>query len=895
MSFNNEINNLNNQEKKGKLSTGIVGIPILAVSLLIILLSASQLFNFEDGASFYLWVLAFAVFGIIGRPLALQLFPRSLDHGWIYGIGLGLLVSSFITWTLAYLGLAVFTNVFTKIIVVVLAIIAVSVLYIWTRSSSKNEANLSKFETTNSWESTLSNQLITTIVFVAAFLFWTYIRSFQPEIYGLEKPMDYGFMSSMWRTDTLPAADMWLANNDINYYYYGQYIFTFIAKLTGARPEIAYNLSISASFALTFGLAFALVRDALALRSINKYDQDRCLEAGVRSDSNLKDQVLPNIGGLLGALLMTVAGNSHAFFYNPDKAGHGFTQFLSRMGVAVGDIYDFYFSDSTRFIGHNPARNDLTIHEFPYYSYLVADLHAHMINLSFVILFLAVLLAFVYHFKDQDNKLSEYKSPYIWTLAFLLGIFTMTNYWDFAIYLVVSMITLFMLYSHGQKSSGGFKDFVLFIVQIAIIFIPFLLIDNSILQLLAFILACALAASIHIKFDSAWTKIGLTSAVLFVISHLIALLFNMNLTSMPMEIGLVNKTSRLYELFILWLFHIGVGLIFVFHLLTKSWNRIKKNWQNQSFLAAILSVNRFDLFIFILTACAFGLILAPEFIYVKDIYVGDYERANTMFKFTYQSFAMLSIVIAYYIVGLLQEFIPDKLLNKTEKEEEASVLPEPSAELRMPGRYSGDSANTDKRNWDWKLLPIILVLTTALIIPFSYTGSLEQWYGDIKPENSLGLEGTSYYGTLYAQDIHNEYHSLEHRLNMIYYLNSEVDEQVNILEAEGPSYSEYGIVSAYTGLPTVLGWHTHQWLWRTESLDNQAYYTVVLPLEEEIRNFYQGESIDDMLDFVAEHDITYIIVGELERIRYINIDEDTLQLLGDIVYQSANDYIIESK
>ena len=39
--------------------------------------------------------------------------------------------------------------------------------------------------------------------------------------------MDVGFMNTLWRTDYLPALDMWLAGEKINYYYFGQYVYTF--------------------------------------------------------------------------------------------------------------------------------------------------------------------------------------------------------------------------------------------------------------------------------------------------------------------------------------------------------------------------------------------------------------------------------------------------------------------------------------------------------------------------------------------------------------------------------------------------------------------------------------------------------------------------------------------
>ena len=46
-----------------------------------------------------------------------------------------------------------------------------------------------------------------------------------------------------------------------------------------------------------------------------------------------------------------------------------------------------------------------------------------------------------------------------------------------------------------------------------------------------------------------------------------------------------------------------------------------------------------------------------------------------------------------------------------------------------------------------------------------------------------------------------------------------IEGQPVVLEANGDSYSDYERVSAMTGLPTVLGWYVHEWLWRGDPAD----------------------------------------------------------------------------
>ncbi len=894
---------------------------ILLIAIFAVLFLATGLLNQVDLFNFYFYCVTSILFVIIGYPIARRLLSFTLDGSIAYSLAIGLLGSSLFTFLISYMGIPAFSILGVRTIVVGLSILGlISILYTRYRNLNNKKTGTVKSKTLefsqlklhshNSRNFRITNTLLTALLFLAAFLFWTYVRSFKPEAYGLEKFMDYGFMTSMWRTDTLPAQDMWLAGNSINYYYFGQYVFTFIAKFTGVHPSHSYNLSIAMSFALTFVLAYALVRDALYLRNImsrrekldyvkqDLSDEDEYVldSKNAQNHSRFKDQSVPNLVGILAAFLLTLGGNSHSFFYNPDNLGYGFIKYLNKLRFNVGDIYNYFFSDSTRFIGHNPDVGDLTIHEFPFYSYLVADLHAHMINLSFVLLFLAILLGFIasYSEKIEASKTSLFKvdkNPYIWTMAILLGIFTMTNYWDFAIYLVVVTISLFALYSYGQKDSGSIKGFLLFLFQMGSQIVIFLFISEPFWQIVGFTGIYFISAYIYNEAPSAWSKTGLSTAFIFVISHIIALPFNLNISSMPKEIGLVDRHSSLFQLFIVWAFHILMAIIFITYFIGENYSRFEYNLKEkkQGFLSALATVNRIDLFMIILTLSALGLILMPELIYVKDIYGENYQRTNTMFKFTYQSFSLLSLVAAYTTGISFSKILKPHPIDDDDVHEEGDK----SIELNMPQRFSGDKSSSRKNHWDWKHIALTAGLLVLFIVPFSYIDSIEQWYGELNIERSEGLEATSYYARLTADDFEGNTHSLADRLNLIGYLNRTENEQVNIVEAHGSSYSDYAAVSAYTGLPTVLGWETHQWLWRTESSDESAYFTIVYPLQEKLTSFYDGENFEVMVDFVEEFEIKYIIVGELERIKYPSINETSLQYLGDVVYRYNDDYIIQ--
>src|SRR3990167_4289917 len=88
--------------------------------------------------------------------------------------------------------------------------------------------------------------------------FWAIIRGFQPDIEGLEKFMDFGFMNSVVRSRFFPPLDMWWAGGSINYYYFGHFLSGMLTKLSGIEPSVTYNLAIANIFGLGVMGAFSV-------------------------------------------------------------------------------------------------------------------------------------------------------------------------------------------------------------------------------------------------------------------------------------------------------------------------------------------------------------------------------------------------------------------------------------------------------------------------------------------------------------------------------------------------------------------------------------------------------------------------------------------------------------
>ena len=103
-----------------------------------------------------------------------------------------------------------------------------------------------------------------------------------------------------------------------------------------------------------------------------------------------------------------------------------------------------------------------------------------------------------------------------------------------------------------------------------------------------------------------------------------------------------------------------------------------------------------------------------------------------------------------------------------------------------------------------------------------------------------------------------------------------------VLEANGDSYSEYERVSAMTGLPTVLGWYVHEWLWRDDTADLNEK-------SADIESIYTSADEEYVRELLEEYDVSYIFVGSTEREKYgEQLNEEVLNSVGTVVFRDEN-------
>ncbi len=104
------------------------------------------------------------------------------------------------------------------------------------------------------------------ILFLLAFAAMAFVRAYNPEINGTEKPMELAFINAILGSESMPPNDPWLSGYSISYYYFGFVLVAMMAKLAGTVGGVAFNLGVSLTFALTAVGSYGVLFNLLAIR-----------------------------------------------------------------------------------------------------------------------------------------------------------------------------------------------------------------------------------------------------------------------------------------------------------------------------------------------------------------------------------------------------------------------------------------------------------------------------------------------------------------------------------------------------------------------------------------------------------------------------------------------------
>ena len=418
-----------------------------------------------DLLQFLAWYLVSSLFGLLGLPLAFGLFRNLPGKGFAFVRPLGLLAVGYIFWLLGSLGLLRndLTGILFSTVLVAIAGLA------WLRRSGL--AELGRWLKAE-WKALCAVEL----VFLAAFAGWTVMRLYQPEILGTEKPMEFMMLNSILRSPTLPPQDAWLSGHAISYYYFGYLLASLPARLSATTTGVAFNLAIALWFGLAAVASLGAVWEmaALVLRGREKSPEmpGRTLLTAFYP-ALLGPLLVLLVGNWYGALGLLHANGRLAEFKIPAvyyDFGQSEGEILATPpGIKAGPVDFWEWLDLKQLNSPPPVlsgswRWDLgnwffaarvlhdrgltgieneAIDENPAFSFLLGDLHPHVLSLPFALLAAGLgLQALAWGWEEAGLKAWKRYAPACLLAAVVLGSLLALNTWDYPIYSFLSAVAL---------------------------------------------------------------------------------------------------------------------------------------------------------------------------------------------------------------------------------------------------------------------------------------------------------------------------------------------------------------------------------------------------------------------------------------------------------------------
>ncbi len=780
---------------------------------------------------FITWYVIVTVLGWISFPLIFHLLRDLPGKGFTFSKIFGLLLWGYLYWILGRLG---FTANNLAGLVFTLFIVAGASLSI-LRKKGLSEIQL--------WiQSRLSLIMTTEILFLLSFAVWALIRSLNPEILGTEKPMELAFINAILQSETLPPNDPWLSGYAISYYYFGYILVAMLAKLAGTLGSVAFNLGVSLTFGLAAVGSFGVLFNLLALRK-SKW-QTQLMPALMAPFFTL---ILSNWEGFLhylhsrGLFWRELPGQTSSPFWswldiqnlvNPpggDSFGHWWWWRASRV------IQDYDFSGFGKEV----------ISEFPFFSFLLADLHPHVLSIPYVFLILGFALAL--YMRPKENSFRWLKlvpidiSPlFFLILAWLSGGMAFLNTWNFPMYVGI-LAGAYALRNHQDRDSWEagelIKDFLFLGVTLGVtggvLYLPWYfgfasqaggIIPNVLFvtrgsqfwvmfgPLLIPIFAWLIITWQKHKNDRDMVSGFSLTGILFLGLFLLMLIIVGLMAWLPIEsdgnalvqifLGSVGGTdlSQVMAEGLLRRITVPGTLITLMILSTLGWGLVFYRKDKKENIDRHRSEEGF---ILLLILSGMALTVFPEFLFLRDLFG---YRINTIFKFYYQAWLLWSIAAAYGTVVLFQS-------------------------LTSPVRYL-----------------IYFGLAGSLVMGLFYPiMGIQSKTNNFTRDAGLSLDGAYLYPS-------SDYEGVE-------WLRTASPGV--IAEAVGGSYSAaHARMATYTGNPTILGWDFHEIQWRGGA-------ELVMPRKEDVATIYCTHQWDNAWLLLEKYNVRYLVVGDVEYTTYI--------------------------
>ena len=814
----------------------------------------SQLFDYDWIQNRYpvlgllIWYSFIFILGLAVYPLTRLAMPGLVDKGYPLSRALGLVLFGYLAWIGGSIGIP-YTR--TTIAIIFGLIVLLGVGLGWYQRDELREE----------WRGKRKYFLLIEGLFLAFFLLDLVIRLGNPDLWhpakGGERPMDFSYFNSVIKSTSFPPYDPWFAGGYINYYYYGFVLMATPVKLLGIVPSIAYNFILPTLFAIVgicaFSIGWNLVKGQRSnVTDIKPSTSDLGLISGLAASAFTL--LLGNLGTIqmifhklqqIGAAGAFVWEPSISIFQRWTWAAQGLSMVLKGTPLAFG--YGDWYWNPSRVV---PPLGGNEITEFPLFTFIYSDLHAHMIAMPLALLALSWALAIVAGRAQWRNRWSAVLGFAVGGL--IIGALYPTNLSDMYTYLPVGLAALGYVIWRYANAPSFYRRLGLVVGAVLV------------LTLLSFILYQPYRDSysqVYSTLDS-WngpftppgaylTQWGL---LLFVVVSWMVWETRGWMAETPVS---ALRKLKPYQLLIE-----GFLVFIVFILLFLQYRVTSQDypWASVGWIALPIAawagvlllrpnLNDMKRFVLFLIGTALIITLVVEVVVVR----GDIGRQNTIFKFYLQSWFLLAVSAAAALAWTIPAFFK-----------------------WLPG-------------WRvvWQTAMILLVSGAALFTITGITGKIrDRWI----VESPRTLDSMTFMNYAYYDDFGQRL-DLSEDYRAIRWMQDNVQGSPVIVEANCVEYHWCTRYTIYTGLPGVVGWNWHQ---------RQQRGLMSTQVEErvmEVGNFYNAVDVEYARDFLEKYGVSYIIVGPLERAAYtpegIAKFDGFAGIYWDAVYRDGNTAIYE--
>ncbi len=787
------------------------------------------------------WWVLLLLLGLIALPLTTRFLRFLPDRGYAFAKPLALLLWVYPFWLLASFGFL------RNSLGALLAVLILFALVSWEVLRGRGADSVGAWLRAN-WR----YALVVEAVFTVAYLGFAYFRAYNPEISGTEKPMEFMFLNSILASDTFPPRDAWLSGYAISYYYLGYVIVAALATLANTPSSYAFNLGLITTYGLAavgaFGVAYNLVR----------YAQNGRGQEWLRSRA-------PYAFGIIAVVFLLVMGNLEGAFEAGYNAGIGPRDYYASLNLhGLGQIEpsgslipkdNWWWWRASRVLNDvNPADGSHAevIDEFPAFSFLLGDLHPHVLALPFGILALAVafnvLVASTAVAAATDSKLGSLVSllmtPRTLLTVLVVGALGMLNTWDIVTYglVVAAAFAISQYRAAGKLSWSVVVSSVAYLLVLYIggylLFLPFYLGFSS--------QARGIAPNIFNRTPLHQYLIMFGVFVFVIASFVLVLLarqpdkkralanalqFAVPLLVVPVVIAAVGfvvvaRNAELQQLIASTLnvapdtaapsvlgafarsFLASPGVFLLLVLLISgvaALGQVELAERSSDGLALRTGV------IFALLLALVGLVLTfgVEFLYIRDTFE---SRMNTVFKLYYQAWLLFAVAATFGVYYVWQA-----------------------------------SRGVARGVW---LGALGVLVSLSLIYPVLAYPNRANNFQSNEAAATPTLDGWRWVRAFYPD----EYAAIE-------WVRANVPRDAVILEGAGSQYSFDNRISVATGRPTVLGWGGHELQWR-------GSYDEAGSRENDIEQIYRSRSVNETRDLLHKYNVDYVVVGDQERDKY---------------------------